>query len=259
MNFRLDTNVVVVTGGAGRIGRAFCDAIARQGGTAVVADTAVAAAEDVAEGLRRTHGGRAALALPFDITSSEGIDAAIGELSGRFGRIDALVSNAYPRNPRYGARFEDVTYPDFCENVSLHLGGYFLSAQRFGRYFKTQKRGSIVNMASIYGVVAPRFEIYEGLPMTMPVEYAAIKAGILHLTSYMAQYLKPHGVRVNAISPGGVFADHSDEFVARYGAHTAGGRMLEAGDIAGTLLYLLSPAAAHVTGQNLIVDDGWTL
>jgi len=259
MNFRLDQQVVVVTGGAGRIGAAFCRAIAAQGGTAVIADTAPEAAGRLAAELCAAHGPAAALALTVDITSTRELDQAIATLQARFGRIDAVVNNAYPRNQNYGRKFEDVTYEDFADNVSRHLGGYFLTAQRFALHFKTRGRGQIVNLGSIYGVAAPRFEIYAGTPITMPVEYAAIKAGVLHLTRYLAQYLKPHGVRVNAISPGGVFADQPETFVQSYNQHTLGHRMLSPEDVTGTLIFLLSDASAHLTGQNLVVDDGWTL
>ena len=259
MSFSLDSQVIVVTGGAGRIGRAFCSAIAREGGTAVIADTAILAAEALAAELRAAHGASAALAVAFDITNTSEIDCAIADLHRRFGRIDAVINNAYPRNARYGAKVEDITYADFAENVSLHTGGYFITAQRFAAYFVKQGRGNIIFMGSIYGVVAPRFAIYAGTPLTMPVEYAVIKAGLLHLTRYLAQYFKPRGIRVNALSPGGVFADQPPGFVEKYNAHAAGNRMLGAEDLAGALIFLLSPASAHVTGQNLIVDDGWTL
>ena len=95
----------------------------------------------------------------------------------------------YPRNSRYGRRMEEVEYADFCDNLGMHLGGYFLVMQRFAAYFKREGGGNMINVSSIYGVVAPRFEVYEGTPMTMPVEYAAIKSGLLHLTRYFAQYL----------------------------------------------------------------------
>lgn len=255
----LASQVVVVTGGAGRIGRAFCSAIAREGGTAVIADTDSAAASQLAAELCTLHGATAATAAGFDITRAEQIDDAIAGLHNRFGRIDAVVNNAYPRNPRYGAKVEDVTYADFADNVSRHVGGYFTTAQRFAAYFSRQGHGNIIFMGSIYGVVAPRFEVYADTPMTMPVEYAVIKAGLLHLTRYLAQYYKNQGIRVNALSPGGVFAEQAPEFVRRYSAHAAGGRMLTAEDLTGTLLYLLAPASAHVNGQNIVVDDGWTL
>lgn len=258
-DFQITGQVVVVTGGAGRIGRAFCAAVARSGGLAVVSDTAEDAAQALAGELVTTYGPHAAVALSMDITNEASIAAVITDLHARFGRIDALVNNAYPRNPRYGARLEDVTYPDFCQNVGLHLGGAFLTSRLFAKYFLDQGRGNIVNMGSIYGVVAPRFEVYEGTELTMPVEYAAIKSGMLHLTRYFAQYYKQHQIRVNAISPGGVFANQPEHFVTNYCAHAAGQRMLQVEDLAGTLLYLLSTASSHVTGQNIVVDDGWTL
>lgn len=259
MKSALAGHVVVVTGGAGRIGRAFCSAIARAGGTAVVADTDIVAAKKLASELCTAHGAAAATAVCFDITRADEIDQAITSLHARYGRIDAVVNNAYPRNARYGAKVEDVTYADFTENVSMHTGGYFITAQRFAAYFTRQGFGNIIIMGSIYGVVAPRFDIYAGTPMTMPVEYAVIKAGLLHLTRYLAQYYKATGIRVNALSPGGVQAGQPEDFVTKYSAHAAGSKMLTPDDLTGTLLYLLSPASAHVTGQNVVVDDGWTL
>jgi NAD(P)-dependent dehydrogenase (short-subunit alcohol dehydrogenase family) len=259
MSSALAGHVVVVTGGAGRIGRVYCSAIARAGGTAIVADTDTAAAEKLAADLQAAHGPAAAASAGFDITRAEEIDQAITDLHARFGRIDAVVNNAYPRNARYGAKVEDVTYADFAENVAMHTGGYLITAQRFAGYFTRQGHGNIIMIGSIYGVVAPRFEVYAGTPMTMPVEYSIIKAGLMHLTRYLAQYYKDRGIRVNALSPGGVFADQPAEFVRRYSTHAAGGRMLDAEDLAGSLLFLLSPASAHVNGQNLVVDDGWIL
>jgi NAD(P)-dependent dehydrogenase (short-subunit alcohol dehydrogenase family) len=169
------------------------------------------------------------------------------------------VNNAYPRGANYGREFFAVEYEDFCANLSMHLGGYFLCAQQFADYFKRQRSGNIVNLSSIYGVVAPRFEIYEGTDMTMPVEYAAIKSGVIHLTRYMAAYLGPFGIRVNALSPGGIKADQPQRFQEQYRKETAGKGLLDASDLAGALVFLLSDASRHITGQNLIVDDGFTL
>jgi NAD(P)-dependent dehydrogenase (short-subunit alcohol dehydrogenase family) len=259
MNAGLSGHVIVVTGGAGRIGQAFCSAIAQAGGTAIVADTAEDKAVRLAAELCNQYGPQAAAALVFDITSAGEIDAAISRLHELYGRIDAVINNAYPRNSGYGAKVEDVTYANFADNVARHAGGYFITAQRFAAYFSKQGRGNIIFMASIYGVVAPRFDIYAATPMTMPVEYAVIKAGLIHLTRYLAQYYKQSGIRVNALSPGGVFADQPAEFVHRYTTYAAGERMLKASDLTGALIFLLSPAAAHITGQNLLVDDGWTL
>ena len=183
----------------------------------------------------------------------------IDQVLRRYGRIDAVVNSAYPRNKSYGRRLEEVAYQDFCENTSLHLGGYFLVAQQFCLAFKAQGRGNLVNMSSIYGSMVPRFELYEGTSMTMPVEYAAIKAAIEHLTRYFAQYFKGFGIRVNSLSPGGVLAEQSSDFVGAYNSYCASKGMLEADDVVGALIFLLSEESRYITGQNLIVDDGFSL
>jgi len=139
------------------------------------------------------------------------------------------------------------------------LGGYFLVAQQFGLLFREQGEGNIINMGSIYGVMAPRFDIYEGTPMTMPVEYAAIKSAVIHLTQYLAQYFKGNGVRVNCISPGGILDNQPEAFLQKYNAHCSGKGMLDPQDINGSLLFLLPDASKYITGQNLIVDDGFSL
>lgn len=253
----LRDQVVVVTGGAGLLGRQFCAAIAKQNAIAVVADVSLDAARSLAAEIR-SHAGRAEDAA-LDITSPASVDTLIRSLYERHGRIDAVVNNAYPRNARYGSKLEDVTYADFCENLDLHLGGYFLVAQKFALVFRAQGHGNIVNIASIYGTRAPRFSIYAGTPMTMPVEYAAIKSGIIQLTRYFAQYFKTDGVRCNALSPGGIADGQAEEFLRHYNEFCGRKGMLEAVDLAGALIFLLSDASRYMTGQNLVVDDGFTL
>jgi len=253
----LSKKVIVVTGGAGLLGRCFCNTIAEQGGLVIVADLDLAAAEQVAEEIK-TNGGRAEAAA-LDITDTVSVDGLVASLDARHGRIDAVVNNAYPRNKNWGRKLEDVTYADFCENVSLHLGGYFLVAQKFALYFRAHGGGNIVNMASIYGIMAPRFKIYADTPMTMPVEYAAIKSAIIQITRYFAQYFKTNGVRCNALSPGGIFDQQPEAFFKKYNSYCGAKGMLDAQDIVGTLVYLLSDASRYVTGQNLIVDDGFCL
>lgn len=253
----LNGKVIVVTGGAGLLGRRFCAALSGQGGVAVVADVDRNAAQRVAEEI--TAAGGTAEAAALDVTDTRSVEELIARVAERHGRIDAVVNNAYPRNKNWGRRLEDVAYADFCENLSLHLGGYFLVAQRFAGYFRVHGGGNIVNMASIYGTMTPRFEIYNGTSMTMPVEYAAIKASIIQLTRYFAKYFKADGVRCNALSPGGILDRQPDSFVAQYNSHCGTKGMLDAQDIVGALVFLLSDASRHVTGQNLIVDDGFSL
>lgn len=249
---------IVVTGGAGLLGRAFADAIASHGGIVVVADIDGNAANKVAQKVNSTYPGMAHAEL-LDITDKTSVRSLIKRVTERYGRINAVVNNAYPRNRNYGRKLEEVTYADFCENTSLHLGGYFLVAQQFGIYFREQGCGNIVNMGSIYGVMAPRFEIYENAPMTMPVEYAAIKSAVIHLTRYFAQYFKSGHIRVNCLSPGGILDNQPKQFLQAYGGFCIEKGMLDPSDVIGALIFLLSDASRHITGQNLVVDDGFSV
>ena len=254
----LSNKVVVITGGAGLIGRQFSSVVPEHGGIAVIADRNAVAAGKVADEIETKYPGRVEAAA-LDITNKTSVIGLIELLHEKYGRIDAVVNNAYPQNSNYGQKFEEVAYEDFCENIGMHLGGYFLVAQQFSIYFRKQGRGNIINMASIYGVMAPRFEIYADTSMTMPVEYAAIKSSIISLTKYMAKYFKGMGIRVNAISPGGIRDSQPNSFLERYSNHCLNKGMLDADTLNGTLLYLLSDMGAFVNGQNIIVDDGFSL
>jgi len=253
----LDGKVVVVTGGAGLLGRRFCEAVSRAGALTIVADRDAGAAERVAADLGAA--GTITEAAALDITDGASIDALIGSLHQRHGRIDAVVNNAYPRNRNWGRRLEDVTYGDFCENIGLHVGGYFLVAQRFARYFREHGGGNIVNMGSIYGSMTPRFEIYGQTGMTMPVEYAAIKSAVIHLTRYFARYFRDDGIRCNALSPGGILDGQPDEFRQHYNRYAGKKGLLAPADVSGALVFLISDASRYMTGQNLVVDDGFSL
>lgn len=258
MDPSLQDKVVVITGGAGRIGSQFARSVAASGAVAVITDTNEEAGRALAEEICVGRAGTAEFHA-LDITSKESAQALIAALDAMYGRIDALINNAYPRNSHYGRKFEEVTFEDFTENMGMHVGGYFLMAQQFGAYFKAQGHGNIVNMASIYGVVPPRFEVYAGTAMTMPVEYAAIKSAVIHLTKYLAKHYKGCGIRVNTLSPGGILDRQPESFLERYREHALSKGMLEPKDICGTLLYLLSDLSFFVNGQNLVVDDGWSL
>jgi NAD(P)-dependent dehydrogenase (short-subunit alcohol dehydrogenase family) len=255
----LKDKVVVITGGAGLLGTAFSRAVVESGGIAIVADKDAERGERTAKEINSACSGARATFCHLDINDLASIDDLIDRTKQRLGRIDALVNNAYPRNKNYGRKFEDVTREDFCENVSLHVGGYFLASQAFISFFRNQGHGNIVNMASVYGFLAPRFEIYEGTTMTMPVEYAVIKASILQLTKYLSSYLKGQNIRVNAISPGGIVDAQPESFLKAYGEFCAGKGMLNDRDICGSLVFLLSDLSTYVNGHNLVVDDGFTI
>ncbi len=247
-----------MAGGAGLLGKAFGEALLRHGAELVVADLDEARCRAACDELAGKVPGARVVAETVNITSRDSLDRLIDRVRAGCGKIDTVVNNAYPRNKQYGRKLEQVEYADFCENVSLHLGGYFLSTQRFAEYFKRQGFGHIVNISSIYGNVAPRFEIYDGTQMTMPVEYAAIKAAIQHLSLYFMRYYKGTTLRFNVVSPGGIFDNQPEHFLEHYKCYAQHKGMLAPADVAGALVFLVSDLSAYVNGQNIIVDDGWS-
>jgi len=257
--FNLNGKNIVVTGGAGLLGQTFVKSICQAGATAVIAEYDISIAQKAKEELQQTFPNAKIEAVEMNITSKSSIDLAIKTLIKNLGFIDALVNNAYPRNQNYGKVFFDVEYNDFCENLGMNLGGYFLTSQQFSRYFKKRKAGNIINISSIYGVIAPKFEVYDDTEITMPVEYAAIKSGLIHLTKYMSKYLQGTGIRVNTLSPGGILDNQNPRFVKAYNSFCLSKGMLDKEDMTGALLFLLSDASQFLNGQNIIIDDGFTL
>ena len=255
----LNNKVVVITGGAGLLGKEFVKAVVENGGIAIIADINADIGIKVKDDLLLELNTANINFIKLDITSKDSLLECIKYLDEKYGKVDALVNNAYPRNKNYGKHFFDVEYDDFVENLGLNLGGYFTTSQQFAQYFQKQGYGNIVNISSIYGVVAPKFEIYEGTSMTVPVEYAAIKSGLIHLTKYMAKYFKGMNIKVNTLTPGGIFDSQPESFLKKYKEKCLTKGMLDKSDLKGTLVYLLSDMSQYVNGQNIVVDDGFTL
>ena len=249
--FSCKDKVALVTGGLGLIGREIVQGLHDFGASVCIADIN----EHPMKGLKNPT------AFNFqnlDITSEDSIRQTVDAVIGQYKKIDILVNCAYPRTGDWGARCEDVSFDSWKMNVNSHLGGYFLCCQKVAEQMIRQGGGSIINFASIYGIVAPDFSIYEGTPMTMPVAYSAIKGGVIAFSKYMASYYAKHHIRVNCVSPGGIFDKQPDSFVEKYIAKTPLGRMGTPKDMVGAVLYLASDASLYVTGHNLIVDGGWT-
>lgn len=255
----LKDKIVVITGGAGLIGQEFVKAVVENDGIAIIADINEELGVAVKNKLSVELATEAIEFVQVNITDKSSLKNCIDYLSNKYEKIDALVNNAYPRNQNYGNHFFDVEYEDFVENLGLNLGGYFITSQQFSKFFLKQGFGNIVNISSIYGVIAPKFEIYEDTPMTTPVEYAAIKSGLIHLTKYMSNYFKGMNIKVNALSPGGVLDNQPAGFLEKYRDNCLNKGMLDKSDLKGTLVYLLSDMSQYVNGQNIIVDDGFCL
>jgi len=252
----LEGKVFVVAGASGLIGRGIVDALLEYGALVIAGDLKQSDSMGSSEGNEL----QSLVFTELDISNSVSINSALDLAEERWGRVDGAVNAAYPRGKNYGRHFFDVEYGDFCNNLSLHLGGYFLFMQQCAKYAKDKETAfSLVNFSSIYGAMAPKFSVYDGTEMTMPVEYAAIKSAILHLNKYVTAWMKGSRFRSNSVSPGGIQNAQDEAFLSSYKAECRSKGMLDVEDIVGTVLFLLSDQSQFVCGQNIIVDDGFSI
>ncbi len=262
----LDGRVVAVTGGAGLLGSEFCRTLAEAGARVVIADLNAAAAGAVADSL--CEKGYAALGVGTDVTSTASTQGMVAAALDHFGRLDILVNSAAldPKfDPQHGPQhtnsFEEYPLEMWEQALSVNLTGMFLCCQAAVRPMLAQGKGVIINICSTYGLVGPDQRIYErpGEPTRYkPACYSVTKAGVLGLTRYLATYYAGKDIRVNALTPGGVFNNHDETFLKAYSARTVLGRMARRHEMNGALLFLASDASSYMTGSNLVVDGGWT-
>jgi 2-deoxy-D-gluconate 3-dehydrogenase len=264
--FDLSGRVAVVTGGAGLLGRQFCATLTEAGAAVLVADLNGEAAEKVAKEL--TVAGHKATAQATDVgeaTSAQGMAATAVRL---FGRLDILVNSAAidPKfdnssKGKHSSAFEEYSLVAWEAALRINLTGAFLCSQAAVRPMLQQGGGVIVNICSTYGLGGPDQRIYQRPGEALqykPVDYTVTKAGILGLTKYLATYYGGKNIRVNALTPGGVFNEHDEVFTQAYSARTVLGRMAQPDEMNGALLFLASDASSYMTGANLVVDGGWT-
>lgn len=237
--------IIIVTGGSGLLGTEIVNHLKLNGAIVFNFDITVNTDLD-----NRT--------CYCDVTNQESIENALKFVLLNFQKIDALVNNAYPRTSDWSNKFEDVNFSSWQKNIDLQLNSVFLVSQLILKVMSDQKFGSIINISSIYGLVGPDFSIYEGTNMTMPVAYSAIKGGIINFTRYLASYFGPQNIRINCISPGGIFDNHSNAFVENYNKKVPLRRMALPNDISPAVEFLISDSSSYITGQNLIIDGGWT-
>jgi NAD(P)-dependent dehydrogenase (short-subunit alcohol dehydrogenase family) len=261
--FSLVNKVVVVTGGAGLLGQVFCQSLVDVGAHVAIVDLDLASAETVAKRINKSDAQRV-IAVGSDITSPESVTQMVTNVVKQLGRIDVLVNNAASKGSSLDAffeSFEDYSLKTWREVMSVNIDGLFLVAQAVGKQMKKQGGGSIIQTSSIYGVVAPDQRIYEGSeyngrPINTPAVYSASKSAVNGLTNYLATYWASSKIRVNSLTPGGIASGQNSEFNKKYSNRVPLGRMGEATELVGALIYLASDASSYVTGQNLIVDGG---
>lgn len=241
----LNNKVIVVTGGNGLLGRTIIQDLKAKG--AITVNLEMHVQSNLLEGV-----------LACDITQETEVKDAINIIVTNWGKIDGWVNNAYPRTADWGNKFEDVTLDSWKKNVDLQLNSIFICSQAILELMKKQGSGSLVNISSIYGLVGPDFTIYDGTSMTTPAAYSAIKGGVVNFSRYLAAYYGPYGLRINCISPGGIFDHQNPKFVENYEKKVPMRRMGIPSDIAGPVSFLMSEDASYITGHNLLVDGGWT-
>jgi NAD(P)-dependent dehydrogenase (short-subunit alcohol dehydrogenase family) len=247
--FSCKNKVAVVTGGGGLIGKEIAQALADFGAKVYVAEI---------DPPNETKTSSNINFIKLNTTSEDDVKRVFKQITAEEGKLDILVTCAYPRTKDWGAMLEDVPFESWKENLNSQLGGTFICCREAAKKMKNSGGGSIINLASTYGVVAPDFSVYEGTKMTMPVAYSAIKSGLIGLTRYFATYYAKNNIRANSISPGGIQDEQPDSFVNRYTKKTPLGRMGKASEIVGSVIFLASESSSYVTGQNLLIDGGWT-
>jgi NAD(P)-dependent dehydrogenase (short-subunit alcohol dehydrogenase family) len=262
--FRLNGKVAMVTGGAGLLGYYFCNGLAESGASVAVVDIQEDRAREIARELETKFKVKS-LGYCCDVSNPNSVRKTVAEIVKDFGRIDILHNNAASKSDdleAYFSKFEDYDLKEWQKIMAINIDGMFLIAQAVGvQMISQQSGGSIIQTSSIYGVSAPDQRIYEGSnylgrSINTPAVYSVSKAAVIGLTKYLATYWAQQGIRVNTLTPGGVDTGQNEEFKRRYSARVPMGRMANASEMVGALLYLASDASSYVTGQNIIVDGG---
>lgn len=245
----LKDKVIIVAGANGLIGKEIVKELHEREAKVVSADISFETAFH--------PDGKATFRL--DLSDNASIEALVDFTLASYGRIDGLINAAYPRTKDWGKyRFEETPFRHWKENVELQLNSVFYLDQKVLDVMKRQKFGSIVNFGSIYGIVGNDFTIYEDYGGTSPVEYCAIKGGIINFTRYLASYFGKYNIRVNCVCPGGIWDHQREEFLKNYNHRCPMKRMGNPDDIAPLCLFLVSDGAKYITGQIIAADGGWT-
>jgi NAD(P)-dependent dehydrogenase (short-subunit alcohol dehydrogenase family) len=262
--FSLKNKTAIVTGALGLIGKKHCEALANAGANVVVADVNEAKSKEFAATLGPNH-----LGLGVDVTSEASLKAAKVTILAKYGTIDVLVNNAAindmfenPAMAKDLSAFENYPLDAFQKSLDVNVTGVFLCSQVFGTVMAGQGSGSIINVASTYGMVGPDQSIYRdekgNQTFFKSAAYPVTKGAVINFTRFLAAYWGEKGVRVNTLSPGGVENSQNDFFVENYSAKTLLKRMARSDDYQGAVVFLASDASAYMTGANLVVDGGWT-
>ena len=265
--FNIENKVIVLTGGLGQLGKAFISEIIKRNARVAVIDIFDSTHKKVLD-VSKKFNDKNFLYIYTDITQKKEIHTAKKQIIKTFGKVDVLINNAALDSPPNApdsevGRFEEYPEESFDKVMDVNVKGAYLCCQVFGEIMSRQKKGNIINVSSIYGLVSPRQDIYEfrrkqNKTFYKPVAYSISKSAIYNLTRYLATYWAKDNIRVNTITFAGVYNKQPDEFLNEYYKHIPFGRMMNINEAVGPIIFLASDASSYMTGSNLIVDGGWT-
>ena len=256
--FDLSNKRILIVGATGVLGRVYSESVAKAGAKLVIADIEGTDVKTLAESLDIDY-------VEIDVSSEDSVIQAIKNVSTKLGGLDGLINNAAAtgegllRSGEVFSKFENYPLSVWKKTLDINLTGSFLVSREAGKLIKSSSsNGTIINISSIYGLVGPDHSIYEGQSFKSFPGYSASKSGIIGLTKWLSTWWAKDNIRVNCVTPGGVFNNHNEEFISSYSSRTPMARMANREELVGIIIYLLSDSSSYVTGQNFIVDGGYT-
>ncbi len=251
----LKDQVIIILGSNGKIGKSFVETILSNNGKVILSDIK----KNNQLFILNKFNKKQYSFFKANISNQKSLNNLFNQVKKKYNKIDAVINCSYPKSKKWGSKIENLDPKYLKEDLNNQLGGAIILSKVAIKYFKKQKYGNLIHMSSIQGITSPKFDHYKNTKMVSPIEYSAIKSGIISITKYLAKYCKKDSIRVNCISPGGIKSDQPNIFLNKYKKDCATKGILDPSDLNGTLIYLLSEQSKYVTGQNIIVDDGWSL
>lgn len=245
---------IIIVGGCGQLGSNFVKFLSDLGHSIIIADNNVLVGNNLVATTKKN-----VKFIKCNVNKDKDIDNLIKSSKKLFKSIDAVIYLSYPRSKGWGTPFESIKRKYLIEDLNNNIGSSIIFSQKIIKFFLKQKYGNLIHFSSIQGIAPPKFDHYDGTKMTSPIEYAAIKSGIILVTKYLAKLYKKKNIRVNCISPGGIFNNQDSKFLKKYKKTCGTKGMLDPEDLNSAIVYLLSDGSKYINGQNIIIDDGWSL
>ena len=255
--YNIKDKTILITGAAGLIGSSVAKEASDLGAKLILTDFNKNKLDKISKELLKKN--KEVYSFHINLASQSAIELLMERALSKFDKVDSAIYCQYPKSEGFGDSFEDFKEYNLYKDLNLQLGMAILFSRKIMMQFDIQGHGDLIHISSIQGVQSPKFKHYENTTMSSPIEYSAIKSGIISITKWLAKYHKNKNIRVNCVSPGGIDDKQVEKFKQKYREDCTNIGMLSPRDISSAILFLLSPAAKAINGHNFIVDDGWTL